>query len=50
MKRDQASRIEARIGALEAALRQVPKGRHWEKRAKVGPSKPWYREVEEVVR
>ena len=50
VKPDQASRIEARIGALEAALRSVPKGRHWEKRAKVGPAKPWYREVEEVVR
>ncbi len=50
MKPDQASRIEARVGALEASLRQVPKGRHWEKRAKVGTAKPWYREVEEVVR
>ncbi len=50
MKADQASRIETRVGALEAALRAVPKGRHWEKRAKVGTAKPWYREVEEVVR
>ncbi len=50
MKPDAASRIEARVGALEAALRAVPKGRHWEKRAKVGTTKPWYREVEEVVR
>ena len=50
MQPDQASRIEARVGALEAALRAVPKGRHWEKRAKVGTGKLWYREVEEVVR
>ncbi|HYM39963.1 MAG TPA: hypothetical protein VEY12_07460 [Thermoplasmata archaeon] len=50
MKPDQVSRIEARIGALEAALHRVPKGRHWEKRAKAGTTKPWYREVEEVVR
>ena len=50
VKTDQASRIEARVGALEASLRAVPKGRHWEKRAKVGIAKPWYREVEEVVR
>lgn len=50
VKPEQASRIEARVGALEAALRAVPKGRHWEKRAKAGTSKPWYREVEEVVR
>ncbi len=50
MKPETSSRIEARVGALEAALRTVPKGRHWEKRSKVGTSKPWYREVEEVVR
>jgi hypothetical protein len=50
VKPDQSSRIEARVGALEAALRAVPKGRHWEKRAKAGIAKPWYREVEEVVR
>ncbi len=50
VKPDQTSRIEARAGALEAALKSVPKGRHWEKRAKAGTSKPWYREVEEVVR
>ena len=50
VKPDQASRIEARIGALEATLHRTPKGRHWEKRAKVGAAKPWYREVEEVVR
>ncbi len=46
----QATRIEERIKALEAALQGVPKGRHWEKRSKVGTSKPWYRDVEEVVR
>ena len=50
MKPEAASRIEARVGALEAGLRAVPKGRHWEKRSKVGTAKPWYREVEEVVR
>ncbi len=50
MPASNASRIEARVGALEASLRAVPKGRHWEKRSKVGTSKPWYREVEEVVR
>src|SRR6059036_3446770 len=47
---DFAARIENRIGKLEAALRSVPKGRHWEKRAKVGTAKPWFREVEEIVR
>jgi hypothetical protein len=47
---DLADRIRFRIGTLEAALQSVPKGRHWEKRAKVGTAKPWFREVEEVVR
>lgn len=46
----QAARIEERIKALESALQGVPKGRRWEKRSKVGTSKPWYRDVEEVVR
>jgi len=50
MKPEQASRIEARVGALEAVLRDAPKGRHWQKRAKVGTAKPWFREVEDVVR
>jgi hypothetical protein len=47
---DYATRIEKRIGDLEATLQSVPKGRHWEKRAKVGTAKPWFREVEEIVR
>ena len=47
---DLAARIESRIGKLETALHSVPKGRHWEKRAKVGTAKPWFREVEEIVR
>src|SRR2546423_5370327 len=47
---DFAERIESRIGKLEAALQSVPKGRAWQKRAKVGTAKPWFREVEEIVR
>ena len=47
---DFADRIEDRIGEFEAALRAAPKGRRWEKRAKVGTAKPWFREVEEIVR
>ncbi len=47
---EQETRIVSRIGQLEAALHSVPKGRHWEKRAKVGTAKPWFREVEEIVR
>ena len=47
---EEVARIEGRIGTLEQAMQSVPKGRHWAKRAKVGTSKPWFREVEEVVR
>ena len=47
---DLAARVVERIGRVESVLASVPKGRHWEKRAKVGTAKPWYREVEEVVR
>ena len=47
---DFAQRIEGRIGKLEAALQSVPKGRAWQKRAKVGTAKRWFREVEEIVR
>ena len=47
---DLAMRIGSRIAELESTLQSVPKGRHWEKRAKVGAAKPWFREVEEVVR
>lgn len=50
MKQEQASRILARVGSLEAELHRVPKGRHWEKRARVGTAKPWFRDVEEIVR
>ncbi len=47
---DLAARIEDRIGKLETTLQSIPKGRHWERRAKVGTAKPWFREVEEIVR
>lgn len=50
MTQAHVSRIEARLGSLEAALHAAPKGKHWEKRAKTGTAKPWFREVEEVVR
>jgi len=50
ISQDLAKRITSRIADLERTLQSVPKGRHWEKRAKVGTAKPWFREVEEVVR
>jgi hypothetical protein len=50
ISRELSGRAGARIAALEAALQEGPKGRHWQKRAKVGTAKPWFREVEEIVR
>jgi hypothetical protein len=39
-----------RIDRLLSIIDETPKTRDWEKRAKTGTSKPWYRQVEEVVR
>ncbi len=47
---DFVTRVEGRIGKLLAALDSAPKGRHWQKRAKVGTAKPWFRNIEEIVR
>ncbi len=47
---DLAGRVETRIEKLKSTLESVEKGRHWQKRAKIGTAKPWYREVEEIVR
>ena len=42
--------IKLRIEKLLTAIDNAPKSGNWQKRAKVGTAKPWYREVEEVVR
>ncbi len=42
--------ILSRIDKLLKMIDEEPKSKKWKKRAKVGTSKPWYREVEEVVR
>ena len=42
--------IKSRIEKLLAVIDRTPKSGTWQKRAKIGASKPWYREVEEVVR
>jgi hypothetical protein len=47
---DQFARVRDRLARLEGRLRACPKTRKWEKRSRAGISKPWYREVEEVVR
>ncbi len=45
-----SARIRSRLDALQRRLHEAPKSRKWEKRSKAGPAKPWFREVEEVVR
>jgi hypothetical protein len=47
---DQFARVRDRLATLERKLQAAPKTRKWEKRARAGTTKPWYREVEEVVR
>lgn len=42
--------IKERIDKLLEIIDETPKTKNWLKRAKVGTSKPWYREVEEIVR
>ena len=42
--------IKLRIDKLLSTIDDAPKSGNWQKRAKVGTAKPWYREVEEVVR
>lgn len=47
---EQAARVRGRLTQLEERLKAAPKTRKWEKRARAGIAKPWFREVEEVVR
>ncbi|MEM2234523.1 MAG: hypothetical protein QW521_02955 [Desulfurococcaceae archaeon] len=42
--------IESRVNKLLNMVNEKPKTKNWIKRSIVGVSKPWYREVEEVVR
>ncbi|MGC8949564.1 MAG: hypothetical protein ACP5OK_09545, partial [Thermoprotei archaeon] len=47
---EQIKIIIERIDTLRKMIDNYPKTKNWEKRAKIGTNKPWYREVEEVVR
>ena len=47
---EEYSTVINRVDKLMKMIDTEPKTRKWKKRAKVGTSKPWYREVEEVVR
>jgi hypothetical protein len=42
--------VVERIDKLRRIIDATQKTKNWQKRAKIGTSKPWYREVEELVR
>jgi hypothetical protein len=50
LSRAQSQIAEQRLEKLLDYVKNTPKERNWEKRAKTGTRKPWYREVEEVQR
>jgi hypothetical protein len=50
LSEEQAGIITQRVNKLRKIIDDTPKTKNWEKRAKAGTSKPWYREIEEVVR
>lgn len=47
---DASRTIQDRIRALMDSIEKKPKSKEWIKRSKIGTSKPWYREVEEIER
>jgi hypothetical protein len=46
----QVETVNSRISDLRAMIDKMPKSKSWEKRAKTGTKKSWYREVDEVSR
>jgi len=46
----QVQTANQRIDKLLDSVNKTPKEKSWEKRAKTGTKKPWFREVDEVVR
>jgi len=42
--------VQTRVDKLLSLITGTPKTKNWEKRARTGIKKPWYRDVEEVVR
>jgi hypothetical protein len=47
---EQRQTIAQRTDKLLGMVTNSPKTKHWEKRSKTGTKKPWYREVEDIVR
>lgn len=50
LTKEQRSDVEAKIERLLDGIENVPKSLRWKLRAKIGTSKIWYNEVEEVER
>lgn len=50
LSREDAGLVRARIDKLLERIEREPKSMSWKMRAKVGPKKKWYRDVEEVDR
>ena len=50
LSEQQADVITQRIDKLRKMIDDTAKTKNWEKRAKTGTGKPWYRDIEEVVR
>ncbi|MGC8982726.1 MAG: hypothetical protein ACP5KA_03105 [Desulfurococcaceae archaeon] len=48
--KEAAELVTSRIDALVNKVESTPKSKAWIKRSKIGTSKPWYREVEEIER
>lgn len=46
----QSQTVMERVEELLNLINKTPKSKAWEKRAKTGTGKPWYTEVEEIVR
>ncbi len=47
---DDRALVKGRIDKLLESFNRAPKSMSWKMRAKVGPKKKWYRDVEEVDR
>jgi hypothetical protein len=50
LTKEQSVIVIERVHRLSKMIEDVPKTENWAKRAKTGTSKPWYREVGEVIR
>jgi len=45
---DQSTKVLQNIEKIKIAIENTEKTKNWIKRSKIGTSKPWYREVEDL--